>query len=223
MNKEKEVISQSTKELIIRESFADKKGRLTNTINPFTCYVNINSPVPDLQLLTASLLETLMGNVPDAYVWALNWDKSIVSVSAGSRSFCSLIPTGDQRGKGFVPVSTVKSIDGSGLLRDFPDGKLGILAVNEQSKTTDAFLISYFHMVNELIWDMALRRTTASRPSKSDYVDALELVASEGFSPCVLSEDEIVSAKQKSTDVSIRIYGSQVNKFVPQILGAVIR
>lgn len=223
MKLEKEQIKIDAKELVIRESFAEKKGRSEGSVNPFTCYININSPEPDLQRLTASMLEILMEDISNAYVWALNWDKSIVSVSSGLGDFCSLIPTGDKRGKNFVPVSTVRNIDGSKLLRDFPEGNLGLLAVNEKSKTTDAFLISYFHMINELIWDLALSKSTTTRPSKINYADALNQVVSDGFLPCVLPESEIIAMKQNQPKTSVRVYGSKVNKFVPQILGAVIR
>lgn len=223
MKQEKEVLNLSAKELVIRESFADKKGRVESSDNPFTCYINISSPMPDIKSLTASMLEVLMDDVSSAYVWALNWDKSIVSVSTGSGSFCNLLPTGDKRGKSFVPVSTTRTMDGSGLLMDFPEGRLGLLAINDQPQTIDAFLISYFHILNELIWDLALTKSIVPKPSKINYSDALNQVASEGFSACILPEGEIIAIKQNRPETSIRVYGSQVNKFVPQILGAVIR
>lgn len=223
MKQEIEIKNTNTKELLIRETFADKKGRSDSGVSPYTCYIKIDSPEPDLQILTASLLESLMDDASSAYVWALNWDKSIICVSSGPNSFCSLVPTGDQKGKHFIPVSTTRSIDGSRLLKGFPEGKLGLLAINRQSQTTDAFLISYFHMVNELIWDLTLAKSVSGKPSRSSYEQALELVANEGFTTCVMSEEEIISAKQNNLSTSLRIYGSQVNKFVPQILGAVIR
>jgi len=223
MKQEKELINQSAKDLVIRESFADKKGRVESTVNPFTCYISINSPTPDLKILTASMLDVLLDDISNAYVWALNWDKSIVSVSSGPGSFCSLLPTGDKRGKGFVPVSTTRTIDGSELLIGFPQGKLGFLVVNDQPQTIDGFLISYFHIVNELIWDLALAKSVTKKPSKINYSDALNQVANEGFVFCTMPEAEIIAAKQNRPETSVRVYGSQVNKFVPQILGAVIR
>lgn len=223
MNIEKDKQLLSEKELVIRESFADKKGRSDSSVSPYTCYIKINSPEPDMQSLTASLLESLMEDTSNAYIWAMNWDKSIISVSSGSSSFCSLIPTGDQRGKNFVPVSTTRPIDANRLLNGFPEGKLGLLAINSQSQTTDAFLISYFHMVNELIWDIALSKSVSGKPTRVCYEQALELVADQGFMVCVMPEEEIILRKQRNPTTSLRIYGSQVNRFVPQILGAVIR
>ena len=223
MKQEKEVINQSIKELVIRESFADKKGRSDSNVSPYTCYIKINSPEPDLQSLTASMLESLMEDTSIAYVWALNWDKSIVSVSTGAGSFCNLLPTGDKRGKSFVPVSTIRPIDSSGMLLNFPEGDLGVLAINDQPQTVDAFLISYFHLLNELIWDITISKSASGKPTRTCYEQALELVAAEGFMTCVMPEEEIILTKQKNPSTSLRIYGSQVNRFVPKILGAVIR
>ncbi|MFC1649501.1 hypothetical protein ACFL2C_02170 [Patescibacteria group bacterium] len=47
--------TNQNRETFIAENIAEKKGRLSSH-NPFTCFVNIDSPEPDLGFLTASVL-----------------------------------------------------------------------------------------------------------------------------------------------------------------------
>lgn len=210
------------KETIIQAAYAEKKGRESFGKNPFTCYIKINSPRPNLANLTASLIEELMIKKSEAFIWAKEWDKSIVSISPAQEIGCELLGVEDPRGKLFVPVSTTQTIELGDLVANLPGGEMGIIGINNQPMTIDAFLIVYFHMVNELIWDVAMTDPGSAQVNAKSYGRALDLVASKGFSVGLLSEEEMVKAKKGDPQTSMRIYGSKVNKFVPQVMGIII-
>lgn len=56
-----------------------------------------------------------------------------------------------------------------------------------------------------------------------NYFDALDLVSNKGFEIILLPEADLLLLKKRDSNTSLRIYGSRVNKNVPEILGAVIR
>lgn len=209
------------KESFIKAMYTEKKGRDVYASNPYTCYINIDSPEPNLAILTASLLDELLANKYQAFTWSSIWDKSIVSTSASKKSGCVLLTSDDAMGKMFVPVSTSRIIDSSSLISNMPTGELAFVGINDQETTIDGFLISYFHMVNEFVWDIAYKQ--AGRSDISSYIKALDLVAEKGFSVGLMSEDQIIQAKKQNSDTAVRIYGSNQNRFVPQILGAIIK
>lgn len=211
------------KEALILASYAEKKGRESFGHNPFTCYAVVDSPGIDLPNLTASLLEELTSNCAKALTWTRNWDKTIVSINPSQKPGCYLLETDSLRGKNFVAVSTARTVDGLDFVKDMPGGSLAEIAINDQKMTIDAFLICYFHMVNELIWDIARENSDGNRVDVDNYSDALELVSKKGFVVNLLSEAELLLLKRRDANTSLRIYGSGVNKNVPQILGAVIR
>lgn len=213
---------QVDREAFIKSVYAEKKGREVNGKNPFTCYVAINSPKPSLPLLTASLLEELAAHPYEAYYWTLRWDKSVISVSPGSIQGCMLLHEDDPRAKAYVPVSTTKPINSTQLIQDMPPGNLGIICINDQPMTVDSFLITYFHMVNELAWDIARLNQDGKVDIKS-YTSAVDAITSEGFSIQLMPEEEIILKKLNDPTTSVRIYGSKVNPFVPEIMGAIMK
>ncbi len=223
MEKQPNLSLLSEKEELILAVFSEKKGREVHALNPYTCYVNIGSPTPDLAVLTASMLEELERKPFEAKVWASRWDKSIISVSAGGKPGCSLLRDDDLRGKSFVAVSTTKLVNSAELLCQMPTGELGFIGINDRPTTVDGFLISYFHMVNELIWDLALEQSSGEYVDLNGYGKALQLVIEKGFSVGLVSEEEIIELKKLDPKTTIRIYGSKKSKFVPEILGAIIK
>ncbi len=213
----------SEREAFIKAAYAEKKGRDTDSQSIFTCYVNIDCPTPNLPVLTASMLDELSKNHFEAYSWASKWDKSIISIAPDSKLGCIFLRDDDSKGKIFVPVSTTKIVDTVEMLKTMPEGELAFIGINDQPTTIDAFLISYFHMVNELIWDIALKQQGSGKIEIRSYIKALEEVMARGFSIGSISEEEIVKAKKQKPDTSTRIYGSKVNPYVPQIMGVIIK
>ncbi len=211
------------KEALVLASYAEKKGRESFGHNPFTCYAVVDSPAIDLPNLTASLLEELTSNCAKALTWTRNWDKTIVSINPSQKPGCYLLETDSLRGKNFVAVSTARTVDGLEFVKNMPGGSLATIAINDQKMTIDAFLICYFHMVNELIWDISREYSGGDMVDVDNYSDALELVSTKGFVVNLLPETELLLLKKRDANTSLRIYGSGVNKNVPQILGAVIR
>ena len=208
---------------LIKEAFEAKNSREMYGENPYTCYINIDSPMPDLALITASLLEHLQENPLEAYLWTKSWDKSIVALNPKESVGCHLLQRTDSRGKLFVPVMTTTPVETERLIKVLPEGELATIAVNEDARTIDAFLICYLHLVNELIWDLTMIEAKEGKLSAKTYKFAVEQVIEKGFVTAVMAEEEILMAKIENPNTSLRIYGSGVNKYVPQIMGAVIK
>lgn len=210
------------REAIIQAAYAEKKGRESFGPNPFTCYVRINSPRPDLAGLTASLIEELATKKSEAYIWTKEWDKSVVSVAPSRVTGCVLLAADDPKGKLMVPVSTTKAMVTAEMMARMPEGEIATIGINEVPMTIDAFLITYFHLVNELIWDVAMTQSGGTRVNARGYGLAVDLVSARGFSVGLVSEEQMLEIKKAEPRTTMRIYGSKVNKFVPQIMGIVI-
>lgn len=211
------------KEAFIKTQFAEKKGRPTFGDNPYTCYISINTPEPNLPYLTASLLIELSKDKSAARTWTERWDKSIMCIAPNNVVGCTLMRGDDLEGKKYLPVSTSKVIDTDKLVAQMPEGNGMTLAINEKPMTTDAFLISYFHMVNEAIWTEALKIQGDENVRLASYSQALDQIMTDGFSVKLMSDEEIILAKLSNEDTDVRIYGSHRNEYVPQIMGAVLR
>lgn len=221
-NIQKQPSKNSETEAFIAKIFAEKKGREVNTTSSFTGFVTIDSPLPDLRELTASMLSELTKSPKNSMEWARNWDKSIISIAPGNQLGFSLLPTFDKSSKSFIPVATTRAIDSLSLISNMPESGDVVVAVNAFPMTIDAFLISYFHLVNEYIWDRAAVESNSQRVTLSDYEKALNFVCEKGFSVGLLTEAEIMKAKSKDPLTSVRVYGSNVNSDVPRIMGAII-
>lgn len=223
MERSNQVSILNNKEAFIEAVYAEKKGRDTYSPGIFTCYINIDCPLPRLPSLTALMLEELSNNNFEACEWASKWDKSIISIAPDNKSGCVFLRDDDPKGKIFVPVLTTKTLDVSPLLESMPEGELAFIGINNQPMTIDAFLITYFHMVNELIWDTAIKQQGGRKVEVRNYIRALEEVMEKGFSVGLISEEEIIRIKTQKPNTSVRIYGSKVNPYVPQIMGAIIK
>jgi len=213
----------SEKEKLIQAVYAEKKGRESFGENPFTCYVNIDSPEPDLSQITATLLDELRSRPREAFLWTKAWDKSIVGLNPKETPGCHLLDGTDVRGKLYVPVMTTAPVAVEQMVRLLPEGDLAVLGINAEAVTIDAFLICHLHLVNELIWDITIAESGEGRPSASHYKQAVESVAERGFVTMLMTEEEILETKLRNPQTSLRIYGSMVNKYVPKIMGAVIK
>jgi len=211
------------KEKLIQAVYAEKKGRETYGENPFTCYVNIDSPEPDLSQITATLLDELSSRPREAFLWTKAWDKSVVGLNPKETLGCHLMEGVDTRGKLYVPVMTTAAAAVEQMVSLLPEGDLAVLGINTEVFTVDAFLICYLHLINELIWDITIADSGGGRPSVSHYKQAVESVAERGFVTVFMTEDEILETKLRNPQTSLRIYGSMVNKYVPKIMGAVIK
>lgn len=223
MERQINIPTSNDRDAFIKAMYAEKKGRDISSKSIFTCYINIDTPTPNLPRLTASMLEELSKNRYEAFAWALRWDKSIISIAPDNKLGCVFLRDDDLKGKVFVPVSTTRIMDTSPLVKMMPEGNLGMICINNQPTTVDAFLIVYFHMVNELIWDNAIAFQGGGRLEVNSYAKSINEVIEKGFSIQLVSEEDLIQTKRKNTKASIRIYGSNSNLYVPQIMGAVIR
>lgn len=211
------------KESLIQAAYAEKRGRESFTENPFTCYVNIDSPEPDLSHLTASLLDQLRLKPLEAFLWTKAWDKSVIVLNPKVPVGCHLLESTDPKGKLFVPVTTTSPVKIENMVRSLPSGELAVIGVNAEAVTVDAFLICYMHLVNELVWSMSFAESNDEKVTVSAYKRAIEMVVEKGFMVVLMSEEEILSAKSQQPESSLRIYGSMVNKYVPKVMGVVIK
>ncbi|OGD81338.1 hypothetical protein A2572_02355 [Candidatus Collierbacteria bacterium RIFOXYD1_FULL_40_9] len=211
------------KEKLISEAYAEKKGRELFGDNLFTCFAVVDSPQPDLSTLTLSLLSMLKEKTSEAFLWTKQWDKTIVSIASGQKSGCYLLDSQDNRGKLFVPVATNKLVDSAEIASQLPKGELATIAINSAPMTIEAFIISYFHMVNELVWDVTIANSVNEEVNESAYRYAVDAVSLFGFDLSLLPETELLKIRKKDPSVSLRVYGSKVNKYVPEVIGAVIK
>lgn len=225
MSKHMEILSKipslGSREAFIKAVYADTKGREVDSPNSFTCYVAIDSPTPNLGILTASMLDVIYGNIQNAYVWAAGWDKSIISIAPNNQLACVLLSDDDPAAKNFAPVSTTKTVDKFGLIKNLPDGDLAVIKINDKPMTIDAFLIVYFHMVNELIWSLTRVFQSLGQIQTKGYSAAVNQVMDRGYGVILACEEEIIQEKIQNSNISMRIYGSKVNPYVPQIMGTV--
>jgi len=120
-------------------------------------------------------------------------------------------------------VMTTAPVAVEHMVSSLPEGDLAVLGINTEAVTVDAFLICYLHLVNELIWDITIAESGGGRPLASHYKQAVESVAERGFVTVQMTEEEILTTKLHNQQTSLRIYGSMVNKYVPKIMGAVIK
>lgn len=205
------------KETFIQNIWTDKKGKSDGPA-PFGLYIALDSPRPNLEHLTNSVLRVLSENTNDAHLWARTWGRVVICVAPGGKPQCNLNYIDDPESKRYVPVQTTQILDTSEVARlisPITKGSLATIVLNNQPTTIEAFLISYIHMVDELIWEIF-------RARKTRYSEVVKKVMSDRFSICLGTEDQILSTKMSNPTVSVRLYGSGVNKNVPKVMGGII-
>lgn len=211
------------KEALIQRIWVDKGGRVDRGWG-LALYVALDSPRPNLAQITDMMLDRLAEDSSTGFSWAEDWGRVVVCVAPGAGLNCVLGDMNNNESKKFVPVHTVQKLDAQdmqNLLSVLPEGKLGTILINNQPTTIEAFLISYLHMLDQAIWGIA-RSDVNSRGRTASYKDAVDLVRSQGFSIRLASEEEILLARFLDARVSVRLYGSGVNKDVSRVMGAVV-
>lgn len=204
------------KEILIQTIWNDKKGK-SDKEAPFALYVALDSPRPNLSSLTDSMFEALQGDISGAREWAKTWGRTVICVGPGCKQECILGLVADDKNKRFVPVRTTQILDAEKLeqlILPVEGGSMATIVLNSQPTTIEAFLISYIHMVDELIWDNFL--------AQGSYSEAVQSVKDKRFSLTLASEDAILSQRMANPAVSVRLYGSKVNKNVPRVMGGII-
>jgi len=207
--------------ILIELAYSEKRGREVFVDNPYTCYVTINGPRPNLVSLTECVLDELVKDYKKSFIWAKHWDKTVISISPLQNQDCCILSSDDLKGKMFVPVSTSKFVDQTGLSESVKSGSAGIVMINSQEMTIDGFLICYLHMVNELIWVMAQRNSDNGVINENSYSYALDAVREKGFEVAFVDVEGLLRATREKPETFLRVYGSNVNKKVPKIMGAV--
>ena len=203
------------KEELIQNIWNDKKGK-ENGRAPYALYVALDSPRPNLEILTDSMFKVLSENTYEAPRWAETFGRAVICVGPGNNLECVLGEVKDDRSKRFVPVQTTEILnleDMERLTSPIKTGSMAEIVLNSQPMTIEAFLISYVHMVDELIWEL-FRKSFRYGPSLKRVIDS-------GFTVSLGSEEEILTAKVEDPTVSVRLYGSGVNKNVPKVIGGI--
>lgn len=209
-------MEQIEKDSLIQVIWADKKGRLSRQGN-IALYVALDSPRPSFLDLTRLMLDELSSEAKryGALEWARTWGKVVVCVQPKGGLGCFLADVEDTKSKNFVPVVTNARILTEELVCDFPDGNLAEVILNNQPTTVEAATICFIHMVDEMIWDIY-------RKNNLTYQEAVMEVVNKGFGLRVASEESILEAVRIDSRVSVRLYGSGVNKDVPKVMGGIL-
>lgn len=200
------------KEDLINQIWKEKNGR-EDWQTPETLYVVVNSARPNMGILTATMLESLSEDPFLSKRWARSWGKVMVCVGIKGEEGCQLGSSLDEKNKVFIPLATTKLVAPKDFFERFPKGNLGQIFLNNKEMTLQALLISYVHMVDEFIWNLAQKI--------GDFGKAIEAVKNEGFCVNVVAEDEILNLYEAS-GAKVRLYGSGVEKSVPKVMGAVV-
>lgn len=224
MEKEQKIITEEEKLQMIGEIWKDQKERSSS--GPYALYMAIDSPRPNLGSLTDSILETLSNDISRAENWSRTWGRLVICVRPGGTFESTLGDIDDEDNKIYVPIVTTQGLsiqERQQLIDTLPQGRLRLIMLNDQPTTIEAFLISYLHMVDEMIWEIYRQNRRGSEKKHiTIFKEVLDLVAEERFSVALGSEEEILMAKKTNPQVSVRLYGSMVNKNVPKVLGIVL-
>lgn len=212
-----EIQNEERKQQLIQTLWDDKKGKSGSSSHGL--YVGLSSPNPDLVSITGSMLEQLSASPREAFFWAQSWGRLAIAVRAGFTDRCLLADSNDDKNKNFIPIATTRLVSPVGLIAPLPQGELGTILLNSKRTTVEAILISYLHMVDELIWDFS--RTKSQRDPIDNYQQSLYQVLERGFSTRLASESEILALREADNSISVRLYGSGVNKDVPKVMGAI--
>lgn len=218
------IISDIEKQALIQRSWEEKKGRLVGSYSPYALFVPLDNPLPNLARVTLGMLEALAQDSRVSEYWAKTWGKVVVCVGPKSRQNIFMGEVDDDRNRAFVPVTTNLKIIPESLVDNLPDGVAGKIILNNTPTTPEAIVISFVHMMDELIWDLYQGKLKMARLSASPklYQQSLAEVRSKGFSLYFAGEEAILTETKDNPNVSIRLYGSGVNKDVQQVIGAVI-
>lgn len=219
------ILSEQEKQTLIGQIWSDHRGR-RDTNRSYALYVSLDSPSPDLDEITKKMLGVLLKSPSFSLDWAEDWGRVVVCVGPGSELGCRLAHTKDDASKKFIPVQTTRKLEKSeveDLLNPLPRGRSGLVLLNDQQTTIEGFLISYIHMIDELIWD--IYRSVLNVGDKQNwptlYADSVRLVQQNGFFAQLASEDEILLTRVANDRAKVRLYGSGVNKDVPKVMGVV--
>lgn len=218
------IISDIEKQALIQRSWEEKKGRLVGSHSPYALFVPLDNPLPNLAMVTLDMLEALDKNPRVSEYWAKTWGKVVVCVGPKSRHNIFIGEVEDDRNRAFVPVTTNLKIIPESLADNLPEGAAGKIILNNTPTTPEAIVISFVHMLDELIWDLYQGKLKMAGLSASPklYQESLAEVRSKGFSLYFAGAEEILAEAKDNPNVSIRLYGSGVNKDVQRVIGAVI-
>lgn len=182
-------------------------------------YVALTSPRPNFLDLSRLMLDELSSGNGDkryeALEWARTWGKVVICIHPENKQGCFLVDTEDRKSKSFVPIVTTAKILPEQLLGDFSYGNLAEVVLNNRATTVEAATICFVHMVDEMIWDIY-------RKGDLTYQEAVMDVINKGFELRTAHEDDILEAVRINSKVSVRLYGSGVNKDVPKVMGGIL-
>lgn len=186
-------------------------------------YIALDSAKPDLKVLTKGLLEALSAS-DRALDWTRHYGRVMVGINNQLETECVLLNDHNEKTRNYTTLRTTALIEPRELVQALPEGSLAEILINEQPTTAEGLVITYAHLIDELVLDTY--RTILERNSDTDpavaYREAVSLIMQSGFSVRTASTEEILQTKKTDPRTSIRVYGSGVNKEVPQIMGAVV-
>ncbi len=215
-------IFDNDRDQIIEATWNNTKDRLIDDAGSQALYVSLDSPRPNFTALTHLMLEAMQSEQAES--WARRFGRLVISIRAQSGLSCQLADVNDKKSKLYIPVNTQARLDPAELIPDFPEGSLGTILLNDKPTTVEAILISYLHMVEELVWDRYRVNLAEKNQSANSqlYQETVGEVIAGGFSVQTMSEEQILKTKRLRPSTSIRLYGSGVNKDVSKIMGAIV-
>lgn len=215
---------EQEKQALIQRFWEEKKGRLVGSYSPYALFVPLDNPMPNLAMVTLGMLEALDKNSRVSEYWARTWGKEVVCVGPKSRQNIFIGEVEDDRNRAFVPVTTNLKIIPESLADSLPMGDVGKIILNSAPTTPEAIVISFVHMLDELMWDLYQGKLKIAGLSSSPelYQQSLLEVRNKGFSLYFASEEKILAEAKDNPNISIRLYGSGINKDVQRVMGGVI-
>lgn len=222
-------IENLSDEALLKLIWDDKNGR-AQRLPRFGLFVALDNPKPNLAVTTKRLLQALLENPDYSQEWAETWGKVVVCVGPAGKLQCILREESDDKNRSLIKLESNSLLSPADLITDFPQGKGATIVLNSQPTTVEAFIISYVHMVDELIWTLCQKKLRQNPvvdhyPATNRYLrysQALQEVIESGFNIKVADTKQILDLKRNNLNISVRLYGSKVNKQVPSVMGAVI-
>ncbi|MCA9380969.1 hypothetical protein KC678_01785 [Candidatus Dojkabacteria bacterium] len=214
------------KDMLLERIYNDKNGK-SNTKSALGMYIEIPTSYPiDLQAFSSYFLQELSQgvNLFSAQRWSENFGRVFVGISDKSpdeKVPCELISAENPESLKYRQVSSGRTISPTQLVEtNSLQGGSNLVLLNSAFTSIEGLLINVTHMLDELIWNLAL---SDGKRTANSYSQAVRYVRDTGISFEFANEEEILSKYISDTyNNKVRLYGSRKSKTVPFVLGCVV-
>lgn len=201
----------------------DKKGRFGNP--DIGLYIAPATPDLSKEPIAEEVLSALTANPAKSFEWAKTWGKVVTAIGPSDLPKTTFYRATDKQRLSYHPLETslIKQPAEFFGKENLEVGKGGFeILVNNSPTNIEGCLISIVHMIDQLIWERHcyLQGRNDSSPTANQYFYeiALSEVKDTGFNIRFVDEKKILEAGRKKA--SVRIYGSDACKTVPDVMGA---